>query len=181
MQMPTAIVLCGLPALGKSTRATQIAEMNLGAFVYSTDRYVENVAAHRGLTYSEVFADVIDQATKSMNGWLDMALRDRADIVWDQTNLTVKKREKILRRLKNAGYRVECECFVPPEPGHLDDLKAWKSRLNSRPGKIIPQHVLNSMYASYVLPTAQEGFDSVIYWNMHGAAIDADYNAQTSL
>jgi tRNA uridine 5-carbamoylmethylation protein Kti12 len=181
MTKPVCTILVGLPALGKSTRVRDIGTMDPDVFVYSTDRFIEECAAQNGMTYNEMFTDLIDEATGQMNRMLDTAIRERMNIVWDQTNLGVKKRTKIIRRMKNAGYRVDCECFVAPEPGHLDDLKAWKHRLSSRPGKTIPESVLRSMYDSYIEPTLDEGFDSLVFWSMWGHLIDEVKSVQATV
>lgn len=170
--MPTCTVMVGLPACGKSTlidkMIREMGDHGDAVFVYSTDRLIEEWAAGQGWSYDFAFSKYIDQATSEMNRLLDEAIRERVDIVWDQTNLSIKKRLKILNRMKNAGYQVECICIRPPEPGHLDDLKAWKQRLNTRPGKTIPEHIIQSMYQSYVEPTLNEGFDNIAFYSIWG-------------
>jgi tRNA uridine 5-carbamoylmethylation protein Kti12 len=179
MSEPICTVMVGLPGLGKST----IANFGLGVydriempvFVYSTDHYIENIAKMRGLTYDDVFAETIKEATEMCNDGLDSAIADGLDIVWDQTNLGVGKRRKIINRMKQAGYQVRCDCIVPPEEGHFSDLKDWKYRLANRPGKTIPDEVLSNMYKSFVMPTIEEGFDMITFYNMHGALLGIDY------
>jgi hypothetical protein len=39
----------------------------------------------------------------------------------------------------------------------------WNRRLDSRPGKTIPAHVLSSMIEHYEVPTEAEGFDKIIF------------------
>jgi tRNA uridine 5-carbamoylmethylation protein Kti12 len=165
--------MVGLPATGKST----IANFGLGVydriempvFVYSTDQFIEDAATHFGKTYDEMFEDNIKAATASMNALLDDAIKEQKDIIWDQTNLGVKKRKKIINRMKQAGYQVRCVCIMPPEPGHISDQTEWKHRLNNRPGKNIPNHVIANMIENYVEPTIEEGFDMITFYNMHGA------------
>jgi tRNA uridine 5-carbamoylmethylation protein Kti12 len=171
--------MVGLPGLGKST----IANFGLGVydriemavFVYSTDHYIENIAKMRCLTYDDVFAETIKEATEMCNDGLNSAIADSLDIVWDQTNLGVGKRRKIINRMKQAGYQVRCDCIVPPEEGHFSDLKDWEYRLQNRPGKTIPDEVLSNMYKSFVMPTIEEGFDMITFYNMHGALLGIDY------
>lgn len=103
----TCIVMVGLPATGKSTRVRELTAMNPDAFVYSTDNLIEEWAKGQGWTYDFAFAKYIDKATSEMNRMLDTAIRERMDIIWDQTNLGAKKRVKIINRMRNAGYRVE--------------------------------------------------------------------------
>ena len=167
-------VMVGLPAMGKSTMTKDMYGLD-ETFVYSTDRFIEDAATHFGITYDEAFEDNIKQATSAMNTMLDVAIKQRQDIIFDQTNLGIKKRSKIINRMKQAGYQIRCSCIIPPEPGHFDDLKVWKRRLSNRSGKTIPPNIITSMYESYVEPTIAEGFDMITFYNMHGVLLGIEY------
>lgn len=175
MSKPICTVMVGFPAMGKSTRVHEITEVNSDAFVYSTDDYIEDAAKMNGWTYDQAFAEFIEPATKYMLEMLDVAIRSKQNVIWDQTNLGVGKRKKIINRMKQAGYVVRCECIVPPEVGHFDDLKAWKRRLQSRSGKTIPDHIITNMMGSYVEPTVDEGFQMITYYSMYGDLININY------
>ena len=168
---PVCIVMVGLPATGKSTRANELSAADLDAFVYSTDKFIEDAAKHFGVTYDEAFEDNIRSATANNEIWLKEAIAKKANIIWDQTNLGVKKRRKIINRMKQVGYQVQCICILPPEPAHISDQTDWKHRLNNRPGKSIPSDIMYRMLDSYVRPTIEEGFDGIGFYNMHGALI----------
>ena len=178
MSKPICTVMVGLPATGKSTRVESQREIydaiDTDVFVYSTDRYIEDAARHFGKTYNEMFEDNIKGATAAMEQLLSEAIEKGSDVIWDQTNLGVKKRKNIVNRMKQAGYRVRCVCIMPPEPSRISDQKDWKYRLENRPGKNIPNYVLTNMIESYTLPTADEGFDTISFYNMHGALIVVD-------
>lgn len=179
MSRPICTVMVGLPGLGKSTLVnSEISvydRIEMPVFVYSTDHYIENIAKMRGLTYDDVFAETIKEATQMCNDGLDSAIADGIDIVWDQTNLGAGKRRKIINRMKQAGYQVRCECIVPPEAGWIDDQKVWAQRLANRQGKTIPQNILTNMIESFTMPTIEEGFDMITFYNMHGALLGIDY------
>jgi len=178
MTKPICTVMVGLPAMGKST----LVNLNLAAydriempvFVYSTDAILERIAEQLGKTYNDVFEKHIKSAATEADIDLAEAVKQRQDIIWDQTNLSVKKRAKIINRMRQAGYQVRCECIVPPEEGHFDDLKVWKRRLQNRPGKTIPNEVLTNMHRSFIIPTIAEGFDMITFYNMNGALIGID-------
>ncbi len=182
MSQPICTVMVGLPAMGKSTLVESSKEIyddiEMDVFVYSTDTEIERRSASNGWTYDEGFAEFIEPATKYMNEILEIAIRSKQDIIWDQTNTGISKRRKIINRMKQADYQIRCECIVPPEVGNFDDLKVWKLRLANRPGKTIPQHILTNMFESYVVPTIEEGFDMIIFYNMHGALIGIDYGEE---
>jgi predicted kinase len=171
MTNPVCTVMVGLPALGKSTFIEKIVAVE-DAWVYSTDQHIERCARQNDWSYDQAFPEFIGQATKKMNEMLSVSIRSRQNIVWDQTNLSAGKRQKIINRMKQSGYTVNCICLLPPEPGHLDDQKVWAFRLNNRPGKTIPQHVIANMFETFVVPTLAEGFDVIRYYNMYGIEID---------
>lgn len=166
------VVMVGLPALGKSTIIKTLKTDNV--WVYSTDAYIDVIAEDNGITYSEAFASNIDDAIRFNEQKLQTMIDLGYDIIWDQTNLGVGKRSKIVRRMKQAGYTVNCVCLLPPEAGWVDDQKEWARRLNNRVGKTIPAHVLANMIESFVVPSADEGFDKIDFYNMHGALLRVD-------
>ena len=175
--MPTCIVMVGLPATGKSTRVDEIIKMCPDAYIYSTDAILERKAEHLGKTYDEVFEKHVKDAKTEADIWLDEAIKHRLDIIWDQTNLGVGKRRKIIDRMKRAGYRVYCECIFHPEfTSNLDEKREWLRRLNDRPGKTIPDNVLDNMQESFVSPTLEEGFDRIDFYNMSGDLLDSVSN-----
>jgi hypothetical protein len=169
--------MVGLPGLGKSTflNFMESPEFADTVFVYSTDNYIEEQAKALGKTYNDVFSYYIGKATTRMNALLDIAIQMGVDVYWDQTNLGVGKRRKIINRMKQAGYQVRGVCIIPPEAGWLDDQKVWAYRLAMRPGKTIPQNILTNMIESFTVPTVSEGFDMIAFYNMHGALLGIDY------
>ncbi len=169
--MSTCTVMVGLPGTGKSTRVRDLVTVNPDAFVYSTDNLIEEWAKGQGWTYDFAFAKYIDKATSEMNRMLDVAIRERMDIVWDQTNTGTKKRDKIVRRMRNAGYTVNCECIRPPL--NEDEMYDWLDRLRNRPGKTIPDTVMSSMMENYTIPSVEEGFDAVHIFDMYGNLINS--------
>lgn len=172
MSKPLCTVMVGLPALGKSTFIQSMYKPE--TWIYSTDRFIEDAATHCGKTYEEMFVDNIEAATESMNALLEDAIKEQKDIIWDQTNLNVKKRQNIINRMKANDYNIRCICLMPPVTPQT--FVEWKRRLDSRPGKTIPQHVLANMIETYVIPTIEEGFDMISFYNMHGALLGIDYD-----
>jgi predicted ABC-type ATPase len=138
-------------------------------WIYSTDMYIDTVAEDNGITYNEAFSLNIKAATEFNERKLNSIVTLRKDVIWDQTNLGVGKRRKIINRMRNAGYRVECECILLPAGD--SQWEDWQHRMASRPGKTIPDHVIESMMDSFVRPTVDEGFDAVRCYDMYGNRI----------
>jgi len=150
--MPTLYVLIGVPGSGKSTWIAQ-QPWAKDCAVVSTDNYVEAVAAERGLTYSEVFDEVMPDATRDMTQQVSEARAQGRDIIWDQTSTTRVSRARKFRMLPD--YRAVAVVFATP---NVDEL-AW--RLASRSGKHIPQRVMDQMIRGWQEPTLAEGFAEI--------------------
>ncbi len=153
--MPTLWMLVGVPASGKTTWLRDSAIDWNRTTLLSTDNIIEREAAALGKTYNDVFKKVIKQATREMNQRLQQAIADNRDIVWDQTNLTPDSRKSKLEKIPATYQKVAVYFPVP-------NTREWQRRLNSRPGKIIPQHVLVSMGQGFTMPSQAEGFDKII-------------------
>lgn len=150
--MPTLYMLVGVPASGKSTWAKQ----NRGdALVASSDDYIEKQAEKMGTTYSDVFDDYIKAANNHAIETARRAFSDKLDLIWDQTNLTKNGRRNKLKMVPK-DYKKIAVFFPTP---HIDVLK---NRLGNRPGKNIPDYVINTMIKTIEKPTTDEGFNEVI-------------------
>jgi predicted kinase len=151
-------MLVGAPASGKSTWIEK--EFQGECHVVSTDKIIDEIAFETGRTYDQVFSTYMKVAEKMMWEEFDKYVGDGySPIVVDRTNMSVKSRRKFFERLKNFhlnhGYEIEAVVFKTPEETE------WNRRLNSRVGKTIPQHVLESMVKSYEQPRLTEGFTKV--------------------
>lgn len=157
---PTFIMLVGLPAYGKTTwikaQSDRWNSADQRYIVASTDQYIEQYALDEMKTYNEVFADTIKSATRFMNESVRIAVAEGFNIIWDQTNLTIKSRASKLAMIP-THYRRECVVL------QCDTKEEWFRRLESRIGKTIPPHVLNNMLKSYQIPKIEEGFDDISY------------------
>jgi len=161
--------MVGLPASGKSTRVRAMTDMDPDAYVYSTDNIVERIAEQLGKTYEEVWEKHVSSAQKEADIFLAEAIKHKQDVIWDQTNLGAGKRRKIVKRMQQAGYEVVCECFM--QPTAVDDVAEWNWRLHNRPGKSIPDHVIKNMINTFVLPTEEEGFNNIAFFDIYGKEV----------
>lgn len=148
-------MLCGIPTSGKSTYVESLLKIDywLNSVVLSTDYYIDYYAKKVGKTYNEVFDDYVSVATDSMNKCLRFAIENNKNIIWDQTNLSVKARRKKLSKLP-PNYSLGAVYFEI-------SLEEALERNKHREGKFIPESILKRMYHQFEKPTVSEGFDYV--------------------
>lgn len=153
--MPKCTILVGVPGSGKSTWLKQQDFLD-DTWIVSTDDIIEEIAGVYGLTYDEGFKDLIKFAEKVM--WKELAAFAEAGerIYVDRTNLSAKSRKRFIDFLKPYGYEFDCVVFETPETDE------WARRLY-RPGKTIPDHVLESMADNIEIPTMDEGFTNITF------------------
>lgn len=152
---PTCYMLIGVPGAGKSTWISQQLFDWTNTVIASTDAYVDREAIKANKTYSEIFKDTMPRAVRHMAQTVVDAVKKKNDIIWDQTSTTVGARAKKFRML--PGYNVVGVVFKTPEQTEL------ARRLASRPGKTIPDNVMQQMIGGWEEPTEAEGFDKIIY------------------
>lgn len=147
---PEIIVCVGLPGSGKSY---QINKRYPNYTVVSSDNIIERLSAAQGMTYDQGFKQFIGTASTQMNNEFRDAIQNNENIVWDQTNLSAKKRRGILSRVPKHYRTVAMVLDV--------DADVRQERMGQREGKTIPDHVMQSMAKNYQPPTKDEGFDEI--------------------
>lgn len=153
---PTVIMLCGVPGSGKSTWARNFVQSTpeyADSFVtISTDFFIELMAMKHNFTYDEAFAKYIGEATRRMEVDIANAVLNSKSIIWDQTNLVPKARKGKLNKLPQTYQKIAIWFDIPSD---LQD------RLDSRPGKTIPEPVMKTMLKQFTPPISTEGFHMV--------------------
>ena len=149
------VMLCGIPTSGKSTYVEKLKKLDYwkDAVVLSTDAYIEKEAQRMGMTYNQVFDDVIDNATRELELQLNMAKDKGKNIIWDQTNLSIKTRKKKLAKLPSFYARGVIYFEI--------SLEEALERNKHREGKFIPESILKRMWHQFEIPTRNEDFDYV--------------------
>jgi len=150
--MPKCYQLVGVPGSGKSTWVDQ-QDWAITCARVSTDKWVEIYAKEVGRTYSEVFTDFMPTAVDLMAREVVAAREMGRDIIWDQTSTTVDSRAKKFRMLPD--YEHIAIVFKTPDSDELT------RRLKSRPGKVIPKRVIETMIEFWEDPTEEEGFKEI--------------------
>lgn len=157
-EQPEILVLIGVPGSGKSTwSAKHKAASGKDYDVVSSDAVLDRIASEKGLKYSDVFEDYIGLATSESKRKFDEAVTAGRNIIFDQTNVSKKKRKGILQKVPKH-YRRVAVVF------NTED-KEVERRLKARAeatGKHIPAFVMKDMYSRWEAPTRDEGFDLII-------------------
>ena len=152
---PYIWIAVGLPASGKSTWIKKNVEVRTtqDIVVLGTDRLIDQYAAECNMTYDEIWPHRIDDATDVFFAQVKTALAARRNIFIDRTNISVKSRRKILAHVPKDYHKIACVYTCSPE--------VHEDRLHSRPGKFIPQLVIENMKKDFAYPTLDEGFDQI--------------------
>ena len=148
-------MLVGIPCSGKSTYVEKLKTIPYwsNSVILSTDNYIEKVAQEHNTTYNEIFEDCISEATRQLELAFIMAKDRGENLIWDQTNLTVKTRKKKLSKLPSFYARGVIYFEI--------SLEEALERNKNREGKIIPESILKRMYHQLEIPTKNEDFDYV--------------------
>lgn len=151
------MILCGIPTSGKSTYVDKLLRLDYwqNSVVMSTDYFIEFYAKQQGKTYNEVFSDAIRHAIPKADALLKYAIHHKKNIIWDQTNLTVKKRKEKLNLIPKSYYKSATYFEIS-----LDEALK-RNEIRKLTGKEIPVPVLKQMYNRFTIPTIEEGFEYV--------------------
>lgn len=144
--------LIGVPCAGKSTWIKN-QDWAKNCAIVSTDMWVDMEAERAGKTYNDIFDEYMPKAVELMTQHVELARDKNMDIIWDQTNVSVKSRSRKFNMLRD--YEHIAVVFATPEKDELT------RRLASRPGKNIPAHVVRSMIGNFEMPTLDEGFTEI--------------------
>ena len=155
---PILFVLVGLPGSGKSTWAQQTFGWQVyDEHVVSMDYFVDLYAQQKGKTYDQVWLKASKDAEKKMNERAAQLIKDKKLIIWDQTNLSAKKRKAILSRIPKA-YKKYVVVFNIEESVRQVRVKKRADDI----GKSIPEDVIASMKKSFEFPDIEkEKFDDI--------------------
>lgn len=143
---PFLIVMCGLQASGKSTKAEELAEL-IDATILSSDDIREK---HKDWNNNTVFESLYSD----MNSYL----KEGKNVILDATNVTIKSRRQIFLNLKQDCIKV---CYILNTP-FLTCLNRLNLRNEHTPDHIIPTEALIRYYHSFEIPFYEEGWDEIV-------------------
>merc|ERR1719188_431415 len=155
------IMLCGLPACGKTYWAQKHMEANplknyvlLGTNAVIDQMKVMNLNRQRN--YAERWEELIAQATPVFNKLVEIAGRTPRNFILDQTNVYRNARRRKLGAFQDFGTR-RCIAIVNDE----EQLAERTEKREREEGKIVPVDAVNQMRANFVAPELEDGFTHV--------------------
>lgn len=144
--MSKLILLCGLPASGKSTFAQELEDES--TIILSSDDIRE-----------ELFDNINHQDNnkkvfETMNQRAQDLLKLGKNVIYDATNTNRKRRVHLINNVLKAD---ECEVYYFNK--HISNVKFN----NLKRKRVVPEHVINNMYKTMHIPVKNEGWDKVCY------------------
>ena len=155
------IMLCGLPASGKSTKAQELAKL-YDATVFSSDALREelyndvNNQKHNQELFAELHKRIKD------------CLRSGKNAIYDACNINYKRRMAFLTELKHIPCKKICALMAIP---YKECLKR-----NAERERKVPEGVIERMYRNFDVPWYYEGWDSIeVHFNVYRATNGIPY------
>lgn len=142
---PKLIILAGISGSGKSTYAKTLLDDR--TCVVCPDAIRETLTGREGnmTRDAEVWNVMVPQLVAD-------GLK-RGNVIFDATQVTVAARAHSIARGRSAGARVECH-YVKPNLSQALERNRQRDRQ-------VPESVIGSQLARWVLPVEAEGFDLV--------------------
>jgi predicted kinase len=154
--MPRLIMLSGPSGSGKSTYRENLLKTFPAAQIISFDDILEDLAGQHNMDYQDAFTTFSDDVHEALELRLQTLTEQGEDLIWDQTNLSYKKRLRALEMIPDT-YEFIAVAFEAPE----DLLFERVAKREQITRKHIPEDVLKGQIASYERPHFDEGFDSI--------------------
>lgn len=156
------IMMCGLPACGKTTWAMQYATEHpqkmyniLGLSSLINKMKDPGLSEKEG--YNEQWKILIDKCTDALDRLIEMASSRRRNYILDQTNVYPSAQR---RKLKNfCGYQRKAVVIVPSE----EEFKSRIAKHKPIDGKEITDSMILEMKANFRAPVVGASFD-VVDW-----------------
>lgn len=143
---PKMIMMIGLPASGKSSKAIELAE-EFNANIHSSDSIRE-----------ELLNDVNNQDNnnlifETLHKRIKEDLRNYKNCIYDATNISYKRRMAFLQELNKIDCEKVCAFMATP-------YEECIARNNTRNRKV-PEAVIEKMYKNIDVPDLYEGWDEM--------------------
>mmetsp|Transcript_144407 Transcript_144407/g.350632 ORF Transcript_144407/g.350632 Transcript_144407/m.350632 type:complete len:465 (-) Transcript_144407:222-1616(-) len=157
------ILMCGLPACGKTYWAQKHMEANpmknyvlLGTNAVIDQMKVMNLNRQRN--YADRWQELITQATPIFNKLVEIAGKTPRNIILDQTNVYKSARARKASAFQDFGKRI-CVTLVTDE----DTLAQRTDKREREEGKFVPVQAVNQMRSNFIAPELEDGFTDIVY------------------
>ena len=156
---PNLVIIVGISASGKSTKAKQLAEQYNAVIVSSDFIRAE-------------FGDVIDQSNNkqvfiTFNQRIKDNLSKGINVIADATNITMKSRRSIIQNVSKIDCNIIAYIMTKPVEQCIED--------NIYREYPVPHHVITKQMMNYQIPFYEEGFSEIIIDDYKDEYIDDDF------
>jgi len=141
------IVMCGLPASGKSTCAKTICGKGRQYVVVCADEFRK---VYTGKDFDAFAEHMITLMVKTT---VEVMLRRNENVILDMTCLTIKSRKKWIEIARKCNVPIYC-VWLNLSLHHCLDANRNRKRY-------VPEHIISNMYDCFQEPTIQEGFSDI--------------------
>lgn len=178
-KQPELVFMVGIPCSGKSTYAKEHFPNHV---LISNDHVTQQHAEDMGITYLEAFnrLDYERDVLPVLMDTLKDAVRNKEDIVIDDTNTKVRSRARYLELFKD-DFRSNMYHSIIKLDGrkyykraivlHID-YNTYKARSEQRTEKTIPESAIVRMLLEYEKPTFSEGFDNICKFKVEDTKVE---------
>uniref|UniRef100_A0A1I8J1M0 SPRY domain-containing protein n=1 Tax=Macrostomum lignano TaxID=282301 RepID=A0A1I8J1M0_9PLAT len=159
----TMLMMCGLPAAGKSVWAEKHCSENADKryCVLGTNSIIDRLKVMglpRQRNYHGRWELLIERATKCLNDLFEVACRRKRNYILDQTNVYASAQRRKMAPFD--GYRRLAVVVVPEH----DEYQRRLDRQRKVEGKEVPDQAIASMKANFSIPSDHDGlFDEVVF------------------
>ncbi|XP_067007718.2 heterogeneous nuclear ribonucleoprotein U-like protein 1 [Anabrus simplex] len=156
------IMMCGLPACGKTTWANEWYMKNLhkNYNILGSNNLIDKMKVMglpRKRNYAGRWDVLIDRCMKCLAKLLDIAARRRRNYILDQTNVYPSAQRRKMRGFE--GFVRRAVVIVPTE----EEFKKRIEKQEKVEGKDVPDSAVLEMKANFTLPEKGDVFSEVIY------------------
>ncbi|XP_022244327.1 heterogeneous nuclear ribonucleoprotein U-like protein 1 isoform X2 [Limulus polyphemus] len=159
------IMMCGLPACGKTTWALEycLKHPEMKYNVLGTNNIIEKMRVMglpRKRNYAGRWDVLIQMSTKCLNKMMQIGSQQRRNYILDQTNVYPSAQRRKMRPFE--GFRRKAVVIVP----HDEEFKRRREKQEKKEGKDVPDSAVLEMKANFELPNVGPLFDEVIFTDL---------------
>jgi predicted kinase len=144
--MNNFIMLCGIPASGKSFIANQIINMDCSV-IHSSDEL-----------RLKMFGDINDnehnnELFEALHNNIIVDLKHGKNVIYDACSISYKRRMEFLKRINSINCYKICYWFATPYEICIER--------NKNRDRIVPEEAIKRMYLNFYVPQYFEGWDDI--------------------